>query len=123
MPTLGKLSDGPVESILGMGEQIGLTPVITGRRVQITPSPQGPESSELNRILEEVIRHLVTLETLRPYFAQVRSPYSGWSGHLGEGGEDSLEYRSVPPTRTVTMNTRFVVRGRGKPKPYPLEDD
>ncbi len=36
--------------------------------------------------------------------------------------DTSLDYQSVPPSRTVTMNTRFFVRGRGQPKPYPLED-
>lgn len=33
------------------------------------------------------------------------------------------EYESVPPTNTVALWTKFYVRGRGKPTPYPLDDE
>jgi len=83
----------------------------------------GPENLQFRRQLEEVLRHLVTLETLRPHFGEARDPYSVFFGYLEESGEAPLDYRPKPPARTDTMSTRFFVQGRGKPKLYPLEDD
>lgn len=39
-----------------------------------------------------------------------------------QAAEASFDYKRLPPARTVPMCTRFFVRGRGKPKPYPIED-
>lgn len=36
---------------------------------------------------------------------------------------ETMEYRSVPPKRRVTMNTNFILKGKGEPKPYPVDDD
>ncbi len=122
MPTLRKPTGEHIGSTLGE-EHSRLTLGMPGSHVQVTPVPQGPESLEFSRILEEVYRHLVTLETLQPYFGQARDPYSMSIGCSQESSGVPLNYRSVPPTRTHTMDTRFFIRGRGQPKPYPLEDD
>lgn len=123
MPTLRKLPDGSIGSMLGMEERFGLTQGAPGQHVHVTPIPQGPEREQLRRMIEVALGRLATLETLRPYFEEAHEPYSILFGRLKESGEAPLDYRSMPPARTVTMGTRFFVRGRGKPKPYPLEDD
>jgi hypothetical protein len=122
MPTLRKPTSKHIGSTLGE-EHSGLTLGMSSSNVQVTPVPQGPESLEFSRILEEVLSHLVTLETLQPYFGQARDPHSMFFGYLEKSGEAPLDYRSKPPAHTDTMGTRFFVRGRGKPKLYPLEDD
>lgn len=122
MPTLRKPTGEHIGSTLGE-EHSRQTLSMPGSRMQVTPVPQGPESLEFRRILEEVLRHLVTLETLQPYFEQARDPYSMFFSYLEKGGEAPLDYRSKPPARTDTIGTRFFVRGRGKPKPYLSEDD
>jgi hypothetical protein len=119
MPTLRKLPDGNIGSMLAMQEHFGLMQGVPGQQVHITPIPQGPESVQLRRMLEEVLSSLAALETLRPYFEEAHEPYSRLFDRL----EESDDYQSPPPTRTVTMNTRFFIRGRGQPKPYPLEDE
>lgn len=122
MPTLRKPTSEHIGATLGE-EHSRSTLGMLGSHMQATPVPQGPESLEFSRILEEVLSHLVTLETLQPYFGRARDPYSMFFGYLENSGEAPLDYRSKPPAQTDTMGTRFFVRGRGKPKPYPLEDD
>lgn len=83
------------------------TPKMLGLYPQVTTAPLGPEGVQLDRIMVAVLRSLEQLETMRPYL----------------GVEASFDYKRLPPARTVLMDTRFFVRGRGKPKPYPIEDE
>ena len=34
-----------------------------------------------------------------------------------------LDYRSMPPKASIPMSVELEVRGRGKPLPFPLDDD
>lgn len=124
MPRLQQPSQRRAESTPGMNERMGLATLgKLNQCPQITPAPHGPESLELSRILARLLRSLEELETMRPYIGSIPNPYLALLGHSAQSDESSLDYQSPPPARTVTMNARFVVRGRGKPKPHPLEDD
>lgn len=96
---------------------------IKGRLLQTMPSPLGPESVELSHIMAGVLKDLEQLETLQPYFKHMNNPFLALLGHTSEGGEASFDYKRLPPNSRTPVNTRFFIRGRGKPKPYPLEDD
>ena len=112
------------ESMLDVNDHVGLAMLGSlNQYPQITPAPHGPESLELGRILARLLHSLEELETMRPYIGSAHNPYLALRSHSAESDEDSLDYRSLPPARTVTMNARFVMRSRGKPKPHPLEDD
>ena len=52
----------------------------------------------------------------------------GVNGMNSEGSpevdlDELLDYRPVPPRRVVTMSVRYRQLGRGRPLPYPLEED
>jgi hypothetical protein len=34
-----------------------------------------------------------------------------------------LDYGPVPPRKTVAISVRCLIRGRGRPMPYPLDED
>jgi len=107
----------------GMQGHLWLSSAMPGLYEQTMPTPQGPESVEFRRMLEEALRHLTILETMRPYLGEAYDTYSALLRGSEESVEASLDYQPMPPARTVPMNTRFVIRGRGQPKPYPLEDE
>lgn len=44
-----------------------------------------------------------------------------WWNILSSG--DPEDYERIPPTHTTLESTRFFIRGKGKPKPYPLEEE
>ncbi len=37
--------------------------------------------------------------------------------------DDLLDYKHVPPRRVVTISVQYRHLGRGRPLPYPIEDD
>ena len=124
MPRLQHPPQRSAESAPSIDEPFGLA--MLGKRSQwpqITPAPQGADSLELARRLDSVLRSLEALETMRPYLEAVHDPYLASLGRSMGSDDTSLDYQSLPPARVTTVNTRFVMRGRGKPKPYPLEDD
>lgn len=124
MPTVQQLPEKNVELAPDKEEPFAMMlSSILSRYPQITPAPLGPESVELSRIIENVRRSLEQLETMRPYLGNVHEPFLAFLERSRESGEASFDYDRLPPTRTVSMGTRFFVRGRGKPKPYALEDD
>lgn len=123
MPTLNLHSDGDVAPPPSVREHREVSMVgPLDREPQLTPIPFGPESAELNRIMVNVRRSLAQLETIQPYLEQFLSPHLALLSRVGQSAEAELDYQRLPSARTVTTNTRFFVRGRGKPKPYPLED-
>ncbi len=69
---------------------------------------QSPERQQLTEVTEVIL-----LEYLRAI----------------QGVLDSLEYRSeisynpIPPKRSFTVRMRCQFKGRGKPLPYPLDDE
>jgi hypothetical protein len=99
------------------------TPKMLGLCPQVTTAPLGPEGVQLDRIMVAVLRSLEQLETMRPYLGDVHDPFLALLGRSRDSGEASFDYKRLPPARTVPMGTRFFVRGRGKPKPYPIEDE
>ncbi len=124
MPRVKPMLEQNVDLTTGLEGQL-YSPMmgVWGPYTQITPVSQGPESLELGRRVLEVLRSLEELETMRPYLSNVHHLSSAWLSSLAEASETSLDYQSPPPTRTIPMNTQFFIRGRGQPKPYPLEDE
>jgi len=107
-----------------MDETFGRSVLESAARYQlVTPEPSGPDSTELRRMLANVFHNFTQLETMRPYLGHVRNPYLALLALSQDSDESTFDYERLPPTRTVPMRTRFVVRGRGKPKPYLLEDE
>jgi hypothetical protein len=124
MPRLQQPPQRSAESVRRIDELLGLAMLGKLSQVpQITPAPHGSDSLELARKLDRVLRSLKELETMRPYLEAIHDPYLSSSGQATTSDDPSLDYQSLPPTRVVTMKTRFIMRGRGKPKSYPLEDD
>jgi hypothetical protein len=39
-----------------------------------------------------------------------------------EGDADVVGYDPVPPKKTVTLSVRYLIRRRGQPLPYPLDE-
>jgi hypothetical protein len=123
MPTLRQSSRQGADSMLALEEGFRLAMLgVPGHYPQITPMPQGSDSLELERIMLRVIRSLAELETVQPYLRKYHYPYLALLGSSEETSDATLDYQSVPPARRVPTGTRFFVRGRGKPKPYPIED-
>jgi hypothetical protein len=40
-----------------------------------------------------------------------------------EGSNEELNYDPVPPQKTVTVSVRYRIGGRGRPLPYPLDEE
>jgi hypothetical protein len=124
MPGLKRHAENDIESTMDV-LKISEAPFrdIEGQFLQTIPSPLGPESVKLSHIMADVLKGLEQLETLQPYFRHMNNPFLALLGHTSEGGEASFDYKRLPPDSRTPVNTRFFIRGRGKPKPYPLEDD
>ncbi len=45
------------------------------------------------------------------------------NGHFAEAETEEITYTPVPPRRSLAVTVRYQMRGRGKPLPYPIEDD
>jgi|SRR5215204_933686 len=124
MATLKQLPEDYAATTLGTEERFGVTMMGTlGRWPRTTPMPQGPISAELDQMLLRVVRSLAEVDTVRSYFRGARNQYWSFFGLSEKSDEASLDYLPIPPTRTHRMDTRFFIRGRGKPKPYSLEDE
>lgn len=120
MPALKRQSETYIEPQIDARGISGVTVVgKEGQFPQTTPLPFGPESVELSRIMANVLSSLEQLET----FKLMGNPFLALLGRTIESGEASFDYKRIPPTRRIPVNTRFFIRGRGKPMPYPLEDD
>lgn len=90
----------------------------------------GSESAQLARAFEAAHENLVTLKT--PKILELLSQYlilmpsSVWPvplGTIANGPDTSLDYEPMPPSGTIKANARVYIRGRGRPMPYPLEED
>lgn len=53
----------------------------------------------------------------------VSSQEAAKNGHLPEVESEEISYTPVPPRRSTTVTVRYQLRGRGRPLPYPVEDD
>ncbi len=124
MPTLRKQPRENVAPTLGLDDTFGHAVLKNATRYQLgTPEPLGPDSTELRRVLANVLVSPTQLETMRPYLHHYYNPHLALLALPRNNDENTFDYERLPPARTVPMRTRFVVRGRGKPKPYPLEDE
>jgi hypothetical protein len=70
-------------------------------------SPQGPEWQVLADRFKAIWRQLLSAESFR---------------RVALAAEE-LTYSRVPPRRSYTVPVRYEFRGRGKPLPYPLDEE
>lgn len=124
MPTIRQSPESDTELVQYIEESLEATPKsVLGQYSQTTPVPIGPDSAELVKIMSSVRRSLEQLATIQPFLGTAHDPLLAMLGHSRESGEASFDYERLPPAQTVSTDTKFFVRGRGKPKPYPLEDE
>jgi hypothetical protein len=79
--------------------------------------PQGPEGRQLHLKADEAFRHWG--ERAEFIIATIDLFIAGGD----EDDDEELSYVSVPPKRTIYVRTRYVFRGKGKPRPFELEDE
>src|SRR3989442_914625 len=72
--------------------------------------PQGPEGQMLANALMAIWMQVRETE----WFAEFLRT---------EGAAEEITYRPVPPRRSYTVPVRYEFRGRGKPLPYPLDEE
>lgn len=96
----------------------------------LDPAIYGSESAQVARVFEAAHENLIMLET--PKILELLSQYlnlmpsSVWPvplGTIADGQDTSLDYEPMPPSGTIKANARVYIRGRGRPMPYPLEED
>jgi hypothetical protein len=88
----------------------------------------GPDSAELAKAVEAVRASLIMLETPKivELISHYLTPFGAWPVQLEvitDGKEVPLDYRPMPPLRTIGVNAHVYIRGRGRPMPYPLEEE
>lgn len=124
MPTIRRSLEEDVEFLPSVEEPLKTTPEnLIGHYLQTTPAPSGPESAELSRIMADVRHSLEQLITIYPFLGTAYDPMLVMHGYSREADETLFDYEPLPPAQTTLTNTKFSVRGRGKPRLYPLEDE
>lgn len=93
---------------------------VSVRRIVDTESlqqPQGGEGQQLCRRADAALRQWD--ERAEALIVELDLFITGGD----EDDDEELAYVSVPPKRTIYVRTRYVFRGKGKPRPFELEDD
>jgi hypothetical protein len=77
---------------------------------RLEPRAEGPAGLALDQAIDTAYAHLHEPTLLRSPWGQTQSA-------------DEIDYPLSPPKRTFTMLVTVRMTGRGKPLPYPLDDE